>query len=236
MFLPITEENISTLLIDGSVIFLLVAVIIETQIMRHRGNADDKLFYRLIVMNIIMAVFDIITYLADEKSFSGARLLNLGGVTAFYIMFVLLFMAWYHYALIRFKKIDSTKEKASKAFFIPGLVMEALIIINIFTGWIFSVDKHNIYHRGFLFIPMFLVLGFYVVLTLNEIVKYRAGTKNDQLIPVWIFVLPLVVGLAVPFYYGGISLTAAGCAMSIVFTHLGSASEIVNYDAEGGDK
>ena len=55
------------------------------------------------------------------------------------------------------------------------------------------------------------------------------------MIPVWIYLVPLAVGLLVPFVWKGISLTAAGLAMSILFTHLGTAAETVNYGTKGGD-
>ena len=236
MFLPLTEDNISTLLLDGSVIFLLGGVLAETGIMRRRGRDDDKLFFLLVILNMAMAVFDIITYLADGKDFPGARIFNMGGITAFYIAFVLLFMVWYHYCLTRFRGEERSPGKNVRAFFLPGLLTEVLLFVNLFTGWIFSVDESNTYHHGVLFIPMFLVIGYFAMLCMVAIVRYRSGRKNERLIPVWIFILPLLVGLLVPFYFGGISLTAAGCAMSVVFIHLGSASEMVNYDAEGGEK
>lgn len=236
MFLPLTEDNISTLLVDGSVLFLLGGVLAETGIMRRRGRDDDKLFFLLLILNMAMAVFDIMTYLADGKDFPGARIFNMGGITAFYITFVMLFMVWYHYCLTRFRGVKHSEGKSARASFLPGLVTEALLIVNLFTGWIFSVDKSNIYHHGVLFVPMFLVIGYYAVLCMAGIVRYRSGREKERLIPVWIFILPLLVGLLVPFYFGGISLTAAGCAMSVVFIHLGSASEMVYYDAEGGEK
>ncbi len=236
MFLPLTEDNISTLLLDGSVIFLLGGILADTGIMRRRGRDDDKLFFLLVILNMVMAVFDISTYLADGKAFPGARVFNMGGITAFYIVFILMAMVWYHYCLTRFRGEKPGDGKNSRAFFLPGLLTEVLLVINLFTGWFFYVDESNTYHHGVLFVPMFLVIGYFLLLSMIAIVRYRSGGKEGQLIPVWIFILPLLVGLLVPFYFGGISLTAAGCAMSVVFTHLGSAAEMVNYDATGGEK
>ena len=235
MFLQLTEENISTLFVDSSVILLLGGVFLETGIMRKRGRTDDKLFFLLLILNILLAIFDIVTYLADEKSFAGARFLNMAGVTAFYIVFILMFMVWYHYCLVRFVYRGGGNGKTHKAFFIPGIVTEILIIINIFTGWIFSVDSNNIYHRGFLFVPMFLVIGYYLVICVVSVSKYRTQVSKEKLMPVWIYIMPFIVGLAVPYIFGGISVTAPGCAISILFTHIGSSTEIAGYEAKGGE-
>ena len=224
-------ENIATVLIDGSTIFLLAGVFMVTGIMRKRGRKDDQLFVLLIVLNTIVAVSDIITYLADGKSFMGARYFNMGGVSVFYMALVMQCMVWMQYCLERFKNELREKKIDHKYLFVPGLIMEAVLVVNFFAGFVFYVDKDNVYHYGVLFIPMFIVLGFYVIVSFILVGRYRSAGAGRKLIPVWIFFLPLFAGLIVPFVLGGISLTSIGCAISITFTHLGSASEVA--DTEG---
>ena len=244
----LTTQNIATLLIDGSTIFVLLGVLTQSSIMRKRGREDDKLFFLLILQNVILAVADIVTYLADRKTFPGARFLNMFGVTVFYLAMIILCMTWTHYALVRFKKADTKSGKKQKILFIPGIVMQLILIVNFFVsyvfyeddskgfkGLVFAVDKVNVYHYGILFVPMFVIMGFYMVVGFVFLGRYRKG-DNKSLIPVWIYFMPLVVGLIVPFVFGGISLTSIGIAMSILFTHLGSASEITEAGTEGGKR
>ncbi len=236
----LTTLNIATLLIDGSTIFVLLGVLIQSTIMRKRGLEDDKLFFLLIIQNMVLAVADIVTYLADEKAFPGARFLNMFGITVFYIVMIIMCMTWTHYALVRFKRSDAKPGKKQKILYIPGIVMQCILLVNFFVGYVFykddsnsfgglvfAVDKGNVYHYGILFIPMFLIMGFYMVTGFILMSRYRRR-DNKTLIPVWIYFMPLVVGMVVPFVFGGISLTSIGFAMSILFTHLGSASEITD--------
>ena len=235
----LTTENVATLVVDGTAIVLLIGIFLETSIMRKRGRDDDKLFFGLLIFNAIFALADIVTYLADRKDFSGARYLNMGGVSISYIVLVFTFMTWFYYCMVRFQGIETRLPKKKKLLFIPGLIIEALLFVNFFTGFVFNVDENNIYHYGILFVPMFIIMGFYFVMCIRIIHKYSTGADKKELIPVWLYMLPLVVGLIVPFVLKGISLTSVGLAMSICFTHLGSASEIVNSDefsdTEGGE-
>ena len=231
-------ENTATLLIDGSAIFLLAGVFTETSIMRRRGRLDDKLFYLLIVLDAIVAVSDIVTYLSDKKDFAAARFLNMAGVSVFYIALLLMCMVWLHYCLVRFSGMDTSmlsKSLGYKFIFAIGLFTEALIIINGITGagFFFSVDENNVYHYGKLFVIMFIVMGLYVFAGFFIISRYRTNFKR-KLIPIWIYILPLLAGLAVPFVFGGVSLTSICCGMGITFTHLGSASEISDPDEKAG--
>ena len=100
----LTTQNIGTLLLDGSTIFLLIGVLMQSAIMRKRGRQDDKLFFLLVIENMVIAVADIITYLADGKDFPGARFLNMFGVSVFYLVMIMLCMTWEQYATVRFKR------------------------------------------------------------------------------------------------------------------------------------
>ncbi len=231
----LTTQNIGTLLVDGSAIFLLAGILSQTSIMRKRGMADDRMFFSIMLLDIFIAIADIVTYLADGKDFKGARYFNMGGVSVFYILLVLLTTMWLYYCMIRFKRVGAKEIFKNRTWlFVPGWIMEFLLLVNFFTGFIFSVDEFNVYHYGPLFIPMFAVMFFYIFAGFRYMSKYRVGDGSGSLIPVWIYMFPMLVGIIVPFGLGGISLTSIAVAVSIAFTHLGSASEIVIDNAKGG--
>ena len=97
------------------------------------------------------------------------------------------------------------------------------------------MDKDNVYHHGILYVPFMVLMFVYLLAGFVLMAKYRSGSENKALIPVWIFILPIVASLVVPFVFEGISLSSIGCGISIVFTHLGSASEMAKSDVEGGE-
>ena len=235
MGLKLTGENIATLIMDGSTIILACGLFTQTNIMRRRGRKDDRLFFLMLFFDVIAAVADIVTYIADGKDFWGARYFNLGGTTVFYIALVLLTMIFYQYSLARFKKPGESGH-SHKVFFIPGLITEALLLVNLFTGIFYYVDEKNAYHYGRLFIMLFVVMGVYLAVAFVHMARYRHGETGKSLIPVWIYMLPILAGVWVPFVFGGISITSICIAVAIAFTHLGSAAEAVNDNREYGEE
>jgi Ni/Fe-hydrogenase subunit HybB-like protein len=219
---------------DGSTIFLLSGILVETKIFQKRNFTDDRLFKLLVWLNLFLSMADMVTYLADENEFKSARYFNMGGISVYYLILNVMFMVWLHYCLVRFGDARGSQGNRYKAIFLPGVITEVLLIVNLLTGIIFYVDESNIYHYGVLYIPMFLEMAYFAILSLVITGRYRRGVEKEALVPIWIFVLPILASLIVSFGFGGINLTCAGCAMAILFTHLGSAAEL-DYYGKGGE-
>ena len=108
---------------------------------------------------------------------------------------------------------------------LPGVLALVVLAVNTATGWIFSIDDQGGYHRGILFIPIYVVLAFYITAGLVMIGRYRTAGKK-KLIPLWVYVMPLIVSILVTFVIGEISMAAFGTAVTIAFTHLGTMNEV----------
>ena len=225
--------NITTLILDLGTIFLILGLIMVTGVLRQRGREDDKMFFYLLIIEIVVAISDIVGYLADGKNFYGANFVQMAAMQVFYMAFTLESVTWSHYSDIRFK--GSEKDffrKRQLAFYAPGIILLIMLFVNAFTGWIFSVDMDNVYHRGPLFIPMYIVEIFYITFGFVNVLRYRDAGADRILIPIWIYFLPIVIGIVVTFVIGGVSLAPIGMAVSIMFTHLGSMNETSDNDYE----
>ena len=181
-----------------------------------------------------MSVADMATFLADRKQFEGAHIINICGVNAYYLILNILFMVWLHYCLVRFGGVSNDRGSKYRIAFLPGVITEVLLVVNIFTGFIFYVDKSNVYRYGSFYMPMFLVMAYFAIFSLIVAGRYRKGVEKEALVPLWIFVLPILTSIVVTVGFGGINLTCAGCAMGILFTHLSSAAEL-DYYGKGGE-
>ncbi len=52
--------NISVLLIDGVSLAVLLGLVASTHVFRRRGRLSDRLFFAMVIMNLILAVSDIV--------------------------------------------------------------------------------------------------------------------------------------------------------------------------------
>ncbi len=85
--------------------------------------------------------------------------------------------------------------------------LEALLLmINIFTPIVFSVDDNNVYHRQ----PFFWIYTFAeVVLLLDGVIIYINSKRKGrmrQYFPVWVFLFPIAVGTIIQALFYGQSL------------------------------
>ena len=109
--------------------------------------------------------------------------------------------------------------------FIPGVLVLGIVFINNSTGLFFRIDEMGHYHREILFLPVYVVYTIYLIAGFVYVGKYRTADKK-VLIPLWLYIVPIVISGIVTFAVGEISMAALGTALTIVFTHLGTMNEI----------
>ena len=221
----LTYLNIATIILDVSSIMLVLGILLQTRFMRQSGRRSDRLFFWMLFITVVMAVTDILGYLTEGIADPTLILVQYASMTVFYLALTVLVMIWLGYCSLRFKAQEKKEARVPRAVFIPGVLVLCLIIINLFTGWVFRIDETGAYYHGLLFIPMYVVFAFYLVIGFVYIGKYRAADRR-ALIPLWIYVVPIAVSLVVTFVIGEISMAALGTAITIVFTHLGTMNEV----------
>ena len=121
------------------------------------------------VSNIVLAVSDVLVYLLEGNAVPGVRLLMITGCMVFYTgiaFFPFLFLLYLDYRCYQ----DSDRiRKMQTVYCIPCAVLFALLLINLKTGWIFTVGEDNIFHAGILNNLVFLPVAFYYLVLLHRI-------------------------------------------------------------------
>ncbi len=224
------ERDFASMFLDGATIMLLIIVMIMSSEERKRGRDDDKCFFALLIVNCILAVGDSIGYIFEYKPIPQSIMLSTIGMTVFYFCYVLIVMIWMDFCRIRFKERGASSGLHFRPEYIPGLVMLAVVLINVFTGWIFSYDRATgDYIRGSMFIVVYIVLFFYAGLGFVHIGRYRSRNSGTPLIPMSVYVLPIVFGFLFTFAVSGsASFAPIGLAISFVFTYIGTINESLN--------
>lgn len=223
--LNLTHLNYATIILDTSAVMIAFGILCETRFMRRSGNMADRLFFRMLILTMVMAVADAVAYLSAGVADTAYVKTQAISMSLFYFAFIILAVSWFNYCKFKFK--DEQKEELSdmSPILFPGLFLLCLIIINLFTGIIFRVDDLGGYHRGFMFIPMYIVLIAYIAAGFVMISKYRTIEKK-KLIPLWLYMMPIAFCFVITFLVGEVSMAALGTAITIAFTHLGTMNEV----------
>lgn len=231
----LTIRDGAVLILNGATLLMVFGIMGASSILRKRGRNDDKLFLILMLLTVVATIADSIGYLMDGKAIPQLRIPYLVSMTVFYSAYILVSMTWYHYTKVRFKGGGANIHRGIRPSYIAGTVVEIILLVNLFTGWIFSVDDALLYHRNVLFWPMYAVILFYAFAGFYNLEKYRVKTTQQPLIPVWLYAFPGILAVIITIAFQTAAIAAPmGIALSLAYTHLGSINEVI--DMEAGEK
>lgn len=226
----LTHLDYATIIIDAGAIILVLGILWQTRFMRASGRKSDRLFFGMLLWTVVIAVTDIVGYLTEYQTDALMKNIQLLSVTAYFMAITIFEMSWLDYCHFRFRDGEEIKKTGLKPEFIPGILMIGLLFINQMTGFFFYVDEMGVYRGGILHDIINIGLFAYFIPGVIDIAKYRTADKK-LLIPVWIYIMPVVVA-AVSCVLDDISMVAMGFAVTIAFTHLGTMTEIAEYDSK----
>ncbi len=222
--------NASSFIMDLTALFMLLGITLSTDVMRKRGRRDDRIFFRLLILNAIVAVSDMAVYYYYLKPDTGRveSYIQTAALTVYFLSIILFSMAFLYYVDARFFAGKSRIRGRWKLFTIPFFAMAVLFILNLFTGIIFSYDETgSTYTYGVLYVLIYVAIAFYLFCALSLILSFNKTYKYKKLIPIWLYFLPMTACMVAPFLLGGVSMASVGILSGIIFTHIGSMQEAI---------
>ncbi|SDX96118.1 diguanylate cyclase (GGDEF) domain-containing protein [Ruminococcaceae bacterium YAD3003] len=117
------------------------------------------------------------------------------------------------------KHIDQKMPKLLYVFFaVIGIIEVSLLIVNLFTPVVFSLDENNYYKRENLY-AIFIIAGL-LLIAYGYISYFVSKIRNPALgyFPAWQFLLPILLAVTVQSYVYGISLLPV--SFSVAFAGL----------------
>ena len=79
----VSHLNAGTVIVDGAAVLILVGMIIHTSLYRSRGRLDDKLFFAMLITDLVAAVCDGCNYLLENGTDPLAARLIMIGIPSF---------------------------------------------------------------------------------------------------------------------------------------------------------
>lgn len=208
--------TVGSIIMNAAAILLMIGILIYTSLYRKRGRLQDKIFFWLILSNMALAVGEWMSGILEFTAIPLTRPLMIACGTVSHIMFV--FFSYLLYVYLDYatdpdlKRVRKTKILAG----IPCILFAALMILNLKTGWIFSIGEENVYHSGshsgLVYLPAVLVLIFYL---LSLVKVYRTDKRMAAL-----GAALLVIRCIWEFWYRDISSTSFIYTLILESMHL----------------
>ena len=164
-----------SLIMDAASLFFMAGILNYTRLYRKRGRLDDWLYFAMILDNVAMTVADGLAYYLEGRDRPMVRETIIAANFVFFTAFALfayLMLMYLHYRVYRDKeRLRKIKVPAA----IPFLLLFALLLVNLWTGWIFSVGEDAVYHSGPLNNLVFVPTAIYFAA--GEVLAYKINVR-----------------------------------------------------------
>ena len=225
MFIEKIERNVNMAL-QYNLDFLYVALIVSLLIFGHfksqpsPGNVNDRIFAGFFAIGITDILFDIITTQLIMHQSPSLRWPTMICLTIFYLMQVAVPSAFLCYVL-SLKQDNRLKVRhLLMRVALPAGAMTVLVLINFFTGIIFTIDPQGFYVSGPLF---YLLYGYAIVCCVVGAVWSLINIKSlsiRRFIVVWEFILICAVCVLIQAFHHEILTTGLGICLGLTALYL----------------
>lgn len=225
--------NVTTLkTLDSSIISLIILIFIffSSYSRTDRLFRAHKLFTSLVLVNILMIIVDYLSWAFNGYSGSVYLILNTGFNLLLYVLGPVAPMLWILYVNYQILKDERSLNKLKPVLLTLFAVNAAVCTASVFTGWYFSVDAQNIYHRG----PFFLiyVLFNYALMASSFffVLRHRRVIEKKYFLSLLLFFIPPTIGVLIQIHVYGVSYNWVGMALSVLIIYFNIQNRGLNTD------
>ena len=213
---------------NGTAILLLLVILTSIKRPLRHGLLDEKIFYVMVFLNIIQCFLEVGTFLTDGKM--EYRTLSLVLIAILFSNSVLL--AYFSVIYADYKLFADIKriKRIYPLMAVPAVLTIIGCLLNIATPVFFELDQYNIYHRADFFIIPYVVTYFYMAHSVILIYSYREKIYKRLFLPVFLFIIPVVIGSLLQYLFYGYSFMWLGVSIGLVslFINLQNESSYVD--------
>lgn len=177
---------------------------------------QDEILLLLVVMNSLTAVCEIVRY--GMVAWLGTGNVAAGTLTAcstgYFATHNLVIPLMCLYILSIAKSWRETSLLFRLTFSIPLTIVDLLILVNLWTGWLFTFTQDGVYQRGKYIFAVYLVAGYYLIYLVGLIYVYRKYYSFSRKMIFGGVIAMCVVSTAFQFLFPKLRLETAAVAIS----------------------
>lgn len=224
--------------IEINVFGLLVLLLINFNRQQGVVSLDQRFFGRILKMSAFMLIADTFLSVINGATFSGARIINLVGTSLYYLFEPILGFLWLFYCQYRTDGNIKRLRLYLPVYFIPLLMTAMLVLINFFTGWLYSIGADNVYKAGPLALANTLLTSIYIivamVLSLSKALKMRTRFERREYMHIALFLLPLIIGSIIQYFLVDMQVFWICVVCSLLTIFISNQNKQISTDALTG--
>ena len=217
---------------NGTAVLLLLVVMLSIRKPLHHGFFEEKMYYAMIVINIMQCILEVVTFLLNGK-IEYRTLTVVLNVLLFSNSLIFSFF-WTIYADYKLFADMRRIRRIYPFIAIPAVLMIIGCFINLVTPVFFVIDEYNVYQRTDLFFLTYVVTYSYLVYGVVLISMYRKKVHKYLFLPAVLFMIPVVIGSALQFAFYGYSLVWLGVSIGMLWLFINVQNEASYVDMLSG--
>ena len=188
---------------------LLLVLLAIIYIKRELYNFSSKIFKYMIIINIILSIFEVISLLIDGMDNTVLWFINYTLNFTIFLLTPLIGSLWAMY--IDHKIFQGyNRRKFYYVYLTPFFIVVTLLLVNLRYPVLFSISANNVYSREPLIMFDFLMLFTLLILMTYIVLKNRKKVKKSVVSGSLIFlILPAIGGIIQMSFYGVATLYSA---------------------------
>ncbi len=219
---------------NGAAVMLLSLILMSAKRPSISRLLDEKLFYGMVVLNIIQCCTETVVFILDGNTAYGNHALLIALNTALFINNIIFAYLWILYADYKLFGDMRRINRIYPYWAIPAALVVLGCIINLVTPVFFVIDKFNVYQRTPLYIIPFAVTYFYLAYGVILIYLNRNKVQKYLFMPAILFMIPILMGSLLQFFFYGYSLIWLGVAIGMGSLFINVQNEAAYVDPLSG--
>ena len=220
----------SILITDMMGVLILIVLMISSYLVRQRRTPSDRLFTVMCVLTALSCTADFLAFAVDGQTYAGARTSAMFLNTFTYSTNIIISALWMLYVDLRLYGSIPHMLRILKRTFLPGTVGLICLIANLKWSFVYYLDEGNVYHRMPFSTVYFALTYFYLISSVFIRRSHRKRMGNTRFVPVWMFLVPIVLCTTAQFLIYGISLAWCSVAIGLVSMYMGLQNELAYLD------
>lgn len=213
---------------------ILIMLLVSSKLVRQRKNSADKLFTAIILLTAEACVTETLTFILDGKQFSGAKTTDLALNSLLYLTNIITSFLWLEYTDLRLYRKEE-RIKRSLPWRIVLVVIGLIgLIANLKYEFIFSIDENMVYHREPAGYAYYVITFIYLAASVILRRRYYSEYGKIKFFPMFIFLVPVIIGAAVQCMFYGVSLVWCSVAIGLMGIYMSLQNELSYIDALTG--
>lgn len=201
-------------------IIILFTIYILNKMKKDASTYSIRLFYMILFTNILLLIFEPISFIADEV---GNPLVHLINYSMDFLLLLFSTMITGFWASYIDYKIFKKRQRLVKRIFYQHttILMLVLLIINFFTPILFHVDlATNDYQRGYLFAIRYVIIFALYIYMLILLFLNRNRKNYKVIVGVLLFLLFPLIGSLLQAFYFDLYYQFTGLALGVFIVYI----------------